>query len=142
MKVGDCVKLPPAVARIYEAVEELTESYPGRPFTPDGHLVGSIGEVVAREVFGFDLYPPSHKGHDANCKIRGEVEVKITAGKRVAFRGDCNHLIVLQITSPEYAEIVYDGLGAPVLAIAGRIQKNGQRSAAVSKIKAIASRQT
>lgn len=43
------VKLPPPVAAIYLAVAELEGLYPGRKFTPDGHLVGSIGEVVAAE---------------------------------------------------------------------------------------------
>jgi len=38
------------VAKIYEAVEELRQEFPGRPFTPDGHLVGSIGEVIASKV--------------------------------------------------------------------------------------------
>jgi hypothetical protein len=46
------VKLPPPVATIYRAVAELEAQY-GRKFTPDGHLVGSIGEVVAAE----DLAP-------------------------------------------------------------------------------------
>src|SRR5438094_7240644 len=109
MKPGDRVSLPEPIVKIYEAVAELERSYPGRPFTPDGHLVGSIGEVVAREAFGFTLYPPSNKGHDARCEARGDVEIKITAGNMVAFRGDCNHLIVLRIISPQEAEIVYDG---------------------------------
>jgi hypothetical protein len=52
-KVGERVPLPGPVADIYKAVEELTSwRYPGRPFTPDGHLVGSIGEVIAMEAFG------------------------------------------------------------------------------------------
>ena len=53
------VPLPAQVAKIYEAVEELERSYPGRKFTPDGHLVGSIGEVIAAEALGLTLYPPS-----------------------------------------------------------------------------------
>ncbi len=40
------VKLPKQVADIYRAVRELEANYPGRKFTPDGHLVGSIGEVA------------------------------------------------------------------------------------------------
>ena len=44
------IKLPKPVAAIYRAVEELEALYPGRKFTPDGHLVGSIGEVVAAQV--------------------------------------------------------------------------------------------
>jgi hypothetical protein len=45
-KPGDRVKLPKSVAALYRIVEELEKAYPGRPFTPDAHLVGSIGEVV------------------------------------------------------------------------------------------------
>jgi hypothetical protein len=48
-KVGERVPLSGPVADIYKAVAELTKRYPGRPFTPDGHLVGSIGEVIAKE---------------------------------------------------------------------------------------------
>ena len=138
MKPGDRVKLPTAVVGIYRLVEELQQKYPGRPFTPDGHLVGSIGEVVAQESFGLKLYPPSNKGHDANCKDRGDVEIKITAGKAVAFRGDCNHLIVLKIISPEEAEIIYDGLGAPALLLAGKQESNGQRRVSISKFRKLA----
>jgi len=36
MKPGDKIKLPKAVARIYEAVEELRQEFPGRPFTRSG----------------------------------------------------------------------------------------------------------
>lgn len=53
------VKLPKPVADIYRAVDELTLKYPGRKFTPDGHLVGSIGEVVAAEALNLILYPAS-----------------------------------------------------------------------------------
>ena len=34
------------IRRIYEITAELEELYPGRHFTPDGHMVGSIGEVL------------------------------------------------------------------------------------------------
>lgn len=95
MKPGDRVKSPKAVAKIYEAVAELEKAYPGRPLTPDGPLVGSNGEFVAREIFGFELYPPSNKGHDAKCATRGDVEVKITAGDGVSFRRACNDLIAV-----------------------------------------------
>ena len=54
------IRLPPPVAAIYRAVTELEALYPGRRFTPDGHLVGSIGEVVAAEALGLTLYPMSH----------------------------------------------------------------------------------
>src|SRR5476651_2671045 len=50
------VPLPEPVARIYKATAELEALYPGRKFTPDGHLVGSIGEVIAAEALGLKLY--------------------------------------------------------------------------------------
>ena len=134
MKPGERVKLPAAVCKLYEAVEELKQAYPGRHFTLDGHLVGSIGEVVAREAFGFELLPASAPGHDARCTKRGNVQIKITGGKSIALRATCEHLIVLRIVSPQEAEIVYDGKGEPVWQIAGSMQKNGQRSVSLSKL--------
>ena len=52
------VKLPQPVAAIYRAVAELEALYPERKFTPDGHLMGSIGEVVAAEALGLTLHRP------------------------------------------------------------------------------------
>jgi hypothetical protein len=135
MKPGEKIKLPPTVAKLYEAVEELKASYPGRHFTLDGHLVGSIGEVVARETFKFDLLPASEKGHDAICKTRGKVQVKITAGRSVAMRGPCDHLIVLRIVSPQEAEIIYDGDGRWLWDSPSKLQKNGQKQIALSTLK-------
>ncbi|MGL5504982.1 MAG: DUF6998 domain-containing protein, partial [Aeromonas veronii] len=34
------------VQQLYSTVEELEEMFPGRLFTPDGHMVGSIGECL------------------------------------------------------------------------------------------------
>lgn len=138
MKAGDRVKLPKTVAKLYEAVAELKQAYPGRHFTLDGHLVGSIGEVVARETFGFDLLAASFPNHDAKCSQRGFVQVKITAGKSIALRGACDHLIVLRILSPEEAEVVYDGKGGPVWEKAGKLQKNGQRQIRLRHLAALA----
>jgi hypothetical protein len=140
MKPGDRIKLPPAVKKLYAAVEELEKQY-DRPFTIDGHLMGSIGEVLAWQTFGFVLHPPSHKGHDARCNDRGEVEIKITAGSSVAFRGDCNHLIVFKMLNHDEAELIYDSLGAPAMLLAGKLQKNGQRQIAISRLRALAETQ-
>lgn len=132
------IPLPPPVAAIYKAVAELEARYPTRKFTPDGHLVGSIGEVVAAEALGLNLYSMSHAGHDA-CDGDGKgVQIKMTAGNSVAMYSECVRLVVLRIVPPEEAEIVYDGPGAPVWAIAGNLQKNGQRSVRLSKLRALA----
>jgi hypothetical protein len=132
------VKLPKPVAAIYQAVKELEAAYPDRKFTPDGHLVGSIGEVVAAEALGLKLYPASHPGHDA-CDENGcDVQIKMTAGKSVAFYANCHRLVVLKVANPEEAEIVYDGPGEPAWTHAGKVAKNGQRVISLRKLRSLA----
>ena len=104
------------------AVEELEALYPGRKFTPDGHLVGSIGEVIAAQEFKLTLYPMSHEGHDA-FDAAGPVQIKMTSGDSVSMYDCCVRLIVLRVVSPEEAEVVYHGPGEPVWANAGKRQK-------------------
>lgn len=131
------IALPPPVAQIYRAVDELERQYPGRKFTPDGHLVGSIGEVIAAQHFGLTLHPASHPAHDA-FDLVGQVQIKMTAGNKVSMYGECERLIVLKVISPEHAEVIYDGPGKPAWAAAGRQQKNGQRTIGLTKLKSIA----
>jgi hypothetical protein len=133
------IPLPPEVADIYRAVAKLEARYHPRKFTPDGHLVGSIGEVVAAEALGLTLYPMSRAGHDA-FDAGGDVQIKMTAGKNIAMRADCTRLVVLRIVSPEEAEIVYDGPGAPAWACVDRKGSNGQKIVALSKLRAIANK--
>jgi hypothetical protein len=134
------IKLPKPVADIYRAVQELERLHP-RKFTPDGHLVGSIGEVVAAEALYLTLYPMSRAGHDARDKNGCDVQIKTTGGNRsVAMYSECNRLVVLRIVSPEEAEIVYDGPGGPAWAGAAKVGKNGQRVVSLAKLRTLASR--
>jgi hypothetical protein len=132
------IALPCAVKKIYEAVEELSAMYPGRPFTPDGHLVGSIGEVIAAEAFGLKLYPPSQAGHDA-YDDNGDVQIKLTGGNSISMYATCDRLLVLKIVSVEEAEIAYDGPGNIAWEHAGAMAKNGQRRISLSRLKGLSS---
>ena len=131
------VKLPEPVARIYRATADLEAMYPGRKFTPDGHMVGSIGEVIAAEALNLRLYPASQPVHDA-YDDSGDVQIKLTAGNRVSMYACCDRLVVLRIVSPEEAEIVYDGPGQPAWDAAGKMQKNGQRPISLYQLRKIA----
>lgn len=128
------VKLPEQVASIYKATEDLEKLYPGRKFTPDGHLVGSIGEVIAAEELGLTLHPMSRAGHDA-YDADGEVQIKMTAGNEIAMYATCERLVVLRVVSPEEAEIVYDGSGDTAWSIARKAGKNGQRVVSLSRLR-------
>ena len=126
--------LPPPVAKLYAAVAELEKTYAGRKFTLDGHLLGSVGEVLAETALKMRLLKMSAPVHDAVCEDRGDVQIKITAKRSIALRHACNHLIIFQVVSPAEAEIFYDGPGNIVWENAGRMQSNGQRSISLKKI--------
>ena len=136
------IPLPEPVADIYRAVERLQALYPDRKFTPDGHLVGSIGEVIAAEALGLTLYPASHPGHDAHDGQGGKVQIKMTAGNSVAMYAVCDRLVVLKVVSPEEAEVIYDGPGEPAWSMAGKIAKNGQRVVRLTRLRALVAEQS
>jgi hypothetical protein len=128
------IALPLPVAAIYQAVEQLRSEFPKRSFTPDGHLVGHIGEVIAAKEFRLELLPNSHPCHDAKDALGRFVQIKLTAGKSISMYADCDRLIVLRIASPEWAELIYDGDGAPIWERAGKPKKNGQRTVRLKAI--------
>jgi hypothetical protein len=80
--------------------------------------------VIAAEHFGLTLLASSHPGHDATDADGRLVQVKLTAGNSISMFADCDRLIVLRVVSPEQAEVVYDGPGAPVWAMAGRMRRS------------------
>jgi hypothetical protein len=132
------IQLPPAVARIYEAVAELEARYPGRKFTLDGQLVESIGEVIAAEALGLTPHPSSHPAHDAFDKD-GDVQVIMTGqtGRSVGLYANCKRLVVLKVISPHEAEFVYDGPGEPAWLGARAMGKNGQRVISLTQLRRI-----
>jgi Family of unknown function (DUF6998) len=129
------ISLPEPVAKIYEAVEAPSAAYPGRPFTPDGHLVGSIGEVIAAEALALKLVPPSTEGFDAIDSEGREVQIKLTSTRGVSLNADCDRLVIMRIADRFYADLVYDGDGASVWERAGKMQKNGQRRISFARMR-------
>lgn len=123
---------------LYTASDGLEQMFPGRKFTLDGHLVGSIGEVVAAYIFDLDLNPASTLGHDARSQDGRNVEIKLTQGRGVAIRHEPEHLIVLHRPKGGPMRIVYNGPGGPVWAAAGAMQKNGQRPISLARLERLA----
>lgn len=127
-------RVPPLVRRIYGLVAELEALFPGRRFTPDGHMVGSLGEVLAAYVFGLKLLANSTEKHDARAPDGRLVQVKATQGKRVALSSEPEHLIVLRIGPGGYPSEVYNGPGRLAWNASGKVQKNGQRPVSVAAL--------
>ncbi len=123
---------------LYGIVKRLEEMFPGRKFTPDGHLVGSIGEALAAHMFDLRLLPASAPEHDATTADGNtKVQIKLTQGKSIALRAKPEHLIVLRLASDLTIEIVYNGRGESVWSKVGKLQKNGARPISVSALREI-----
>ena len=92
--------IPALIAQLFSRVQELNRLYPGRPFTPDGDLVGSIDEVVAADAYGLTLEKVGTKGFDAGTEDGKTVEIKLTGGDSVDISSDSQTpdlLIVLKL---------------------------------------------
>ena len=123
---------------LYTAADGLERLFPGRKFTLDGHLVGSIGEVTAAYMFDLDLNPASTLKHDARARDGRNVEIKLTQGRGVAIRHEPDHLIVLHRPMGGPIRVVFNGPGAIPWAASGKMQKNGQRPISLSRLRLLA----
>ena len=123
---------------LYTASDGLERTFPGRKFMLDGHLVGSIGEVVAAYIFNLDQNPASTLGHDATAPDGRNVETKLKQGRSVAIRLEPEHLIVLHRPKGGPMRMVFNGPGALAWAAAGKRQKNGQRPISLTRLSQLA----
>jgi hypothetical protein len=120
---------------LYSAIDRLEELFPDRKFTLDGHLVGSIGEVLAAYMFDLDHLRGGTKGHDATTQDKRNVEIKLTQGDDVGIRYEPEYLIVLQRKRGNSVDVVFNGPGKTVWTSAGKLQKNGQRKISTRKLR-------
>ena|SRR5437899_1098478 len=128
------LQVPNLVRQLYAIVAELESLFPGRHFTLDGHIVGSIGEVLAAARYDLVLVPASSEGYDAKAQDGRFVEVKATQGDSVGLRSEPQHLIVLRILADGQAVEVYNGPGTLPWAQAGPLQSNGQRNISLGRL--------
>lgn len=136
----DIARIMPRIREMFRISSDLEETFPGRKFTLDGHLVGSIGEVLAAYHYVLELLPASAQRHDAQAQDGRMVQIKATQGTgHVALRSEPEHLIVLLIHSESgKAQEVYNGPGAPVWAACGRLASNGSRPIGLVRLKKLA----
>lgn len=123
------------IIELLHIVSELEDSFTGRHFTLDGHLVGSIGEIMAAYYYGIDLYDASAPTHDGRTKDGREVQIKITQQDRVVINEKPESLIVLFLNrnTGEINEI-YNGTGDLPWDTAYLYEKHNKRYMMVSKL--------
>lgn len=135
-------EIPKLIGELYKTTRRLNELFRGRPFTPDGHLVGSIGEVVAEYIYELKLERCSTPQVDAHTADERTVQIKLTGehGKSYGVRWSSRTqletpdlLLCLKLTREGFAE-VYNG-PFPLDLLQGRAdQKNGQVALTVKRL--------
>lgn len=132
-------KFQDLIKQLYSTVSELESMFPGRHFTPDGHMVGSIGECLVADAYGLELKRASNKGFDAIAPDGKEVEIKATQSKSVAFRSEPEHTIIIKIFPDGTFEDIYNGPGSLVWQqfLDKKTPSNGQFQISLNKLKAL-----
>jgi hypothetical protein len=100
-------RLSEFLGQIYSAVAGLEKMFPGRYFTPDGQMVGSIGEAIAESHYGINLYPPSHPVFDGN-KDGKEIQIRTTQGRSTYIKTAEGMFLALRLNPDGTFEEVYN----------------------------------
>ena len=121
------------VHSLIKIVRDLEQAFPGRHFTLDGHLLGSIGEVLAVYYYGIELYTASAEKHDG-CVDGKEVQIKITQRDTVLLSDEPDYLIVLYLNSNGTVFEVYNGPGKEAWESGGKPDKRNYKHLRVNKL--------
>ena len=132
-------KLKILVEQLYSTVNELESMFPGRHFTPDGHMVGSLGECLVADAYNLELMPASNLGYDALSETGSQIEIKATQAKSVAFRSQPQHAIIIKIYPDGSFEEIFNGPGELIWKkFEGKSKpSNGQFQISISKLRVI-----
>ena len=101
------------IAAIYEIANELGREFNISKCTPDGHLLGAIGQIAAK--IAFDLQFGSEKT-EHNCTWSDQnkiinVQVRCTGRGSVAIRKEPEYLIALEVSETGKIYLLYNGPG-------------------------------
>jgi len=144
----DLEDLGALMRELADLVKRFEELAPGRRFTPDGHMVGSIGELIGSVEHGLTLASASNMGWDATRLwpdgTISKVEIKATQRKSVAMRHNepqCDEVLVIHLNFHAGTwETIYFGQAKPVWSLLSEtMPPNGQRSVSLSKLAALRS---
>ncbi len=121
------------IQKMIEIVAELEKDFPGRHFTLDGHLVGSIGEVMAAYYYGVELYAASAEVHDGEVCGK-KVQIKIAQQDNIVIPHEPDYLIVLYMNKNGSIYEVYNGPGKEPWETASKRDSHNNRHMMVNKL--------
>lgn len=118
---------------IKSLIEKMEKSFPGRHFTMDGHLIGSMGECMAAFHYGIKLEEASKKDYDG-AKGGIKIQIKATQRNMVMIRNMPEHLIVLQLLDNGDPVEIYNGPGNIVWNEIGNPDSHGYYHVSLKKL--------
>ena len=121
------------VQKLIEIVNELEKDFPGRHFTLDGHLVGSIGEVMASYYYGIELYSASAVAHDGEVDGK-RVQIKITQQDDIVISHEPDYLIAMYLNKDGSIYEIYNGPGKEPWDAASKRDSHNNRHMRVNKL--------
>ncbi len=121
------------VQELISIVNSLELQFPGRHFTLDGHLVGSIGEVMAAYYYGIELYTASAVAHDGEVDGK-KVQIKISQQDNIVINHEPDYLIVLYLNRSGDIYEVYNGPGCEPWNTASKPDSHNNRHMLVNKL--------
>jgi len=128
-------KLKAAICEMFDAQRRLREAFPKRLFTPDGRMIGDIGEAIAEINYQVTVDPTSRPHWDGKREdvCEGCLDVQIRATQRddtyTKEPPDDGRLLVFRIFSDGSWECCYNGEAQKVWRSldAKKATKNGEK---------------
>ena len=112
-------------------ISEMDLEY-DRHFTLDGHLIGSIGEVLAAYYYGIELATASYKTHDGKTEDGKNVQIKITQRKSIVIKDE--YLLVLFLTNQGDILEIYNGPGSVAFEVASKKDGYNHRHCSINRL--------
>ena len=129
----DVIEFKKKIASIYEIANELGREFNISRCTPDGHLLGAIGQIAAKIAFGLQ-FGSDKKEHNCSWSDQNRiinVQVRCTGRGSVAIRKEPEYLIALEISETGKIYLLYNGPGEYVwerIKHQKQAQKNASRN--------------
>ena len=109
----DATEFKQKIAEIYTIASELGDAFGIDTCTPDGHLLGAIGQIAAKIAFGLEF---GSEEEEHNCSwsdgVRKiNVQVRCSGRGNIALRREPEHLIALEIAPNGSIRLLFNGPG-------------------------------
>ena len=132
----DIIEFKKKIAAIYKIANELGHEFNISKCTPDGHLLGAIGQIAAK--IAFDLQFGSHeKEHNCIWSDKNQtinIQVRCTGRGSIAIRKEPEYLIAIEISETGKIFLLFNGPGKVVWEKI-KHQKQPQKTATINQLK-------